>query len=120
MLLTIGFAVAAEDIRHFQLRAIHRARRLEVFWVGVGLTSIETGEAANPVGSSGAGLCWSQCGDILMWSQAAMAEQELNVRTSVPCSASEPRSMTQRMWRNGFRNLANMVATGTRSQPRFL
>src|SRR5215469_8969861 len=31
MLLTIGFAVAAEDVRHFQLRAIHRARRLEVF-----------------------------------------------------------------------------------------
>jgi hypothetical protein len=30
MLLTIGFAVAAEDVRHFQLRAIHRARRLEV------------------------------------------------------------------------------------------
>jgi hypothetical protein len=24
MLLTIGFAVAAEYIRHFQLRAIHR------------------------------------------------------------------------------------------------
>src|SRR5258708_25397775 len=30
MLLTIGFAVAAEDVRHFQLRAIHRARWLEV------------------------------------------------------------------------------------------
>src|SRR6266550_1788602 len=29
MLLTIGFAVAAEDVRHFQLRAIHRAWRLE-------------------------------------------------------------------------------------------
>ena len=23
MLLTIGFAIAAEDIRHFQLRALH-------------------------------------------------------------------------------------------------
>src|SRR3981081_4401823 len=30
MLLTIGFAVAAEDVRPFQLRAIHRARRLEM------------------------------------------------------------------------------------------
>ena len=29
MLFTIGFAVAAEDVRHFQLRAIHGARRLE-------------------------------------------------------------------------------------------
>src|SRR5215469_4286552 len=36
MLLTIGFAVAAEDVRHFQLRAIHRARRLEVLgWFGL-------------------------------------------------------------------------------------
>ena len=35
MLLTIVFAVAAEDVRHFQLRAIHRAQRLEVFgWFG--------------------------------------------------------------------------------------
>jgi len=25
MLLTIGFAIAAEDVRHFQLRAIHGA-----------------------------------------------------------------------------------------------
>src|SRR6266699_3856647 len=36
MLLTIGFAVAAEDVRHFQLRAIHRAQRLEVLgWFGL-------------------------------------------------------------------------------------
>src|SRR5215472_2839631 len=35
-LLTIGFAVAAEDVRHFELRAIHRAQRLEVFgWFGL-------------------------------------------------------------------------------------
>src|SRR3974390_1585484 len=38
MLLTIGFAVAAENVRHFQLRAIHRAQRLEVFrWFGLDL-----------------------------------------------------------------------------------
>src|SRR5258706_15019282 len=30
MLFTIGFAVAAEDVRHFQLRAIQGARRFEV------------------------------------------------------------------------------------------
>src|SRR5215831_19943294 len=36
MLLTIDFAVAAEDVRHFELRAIHRARQLEVFgWFGL-------------------------------------------------------------------------------------
>src|SRR5258707_7641784 len=29
MLFTIGFAVAAEDVRHFQLRAIQGARRVE-------------------------------------------------------------------------------------------
>ena len=38
MLLTIGFAVAAEDVRHFQQRATHRAQRLEVFgWFGLDL-----------------------------------------------------------------------------------
>src|SRR6516225_7983224 len=35
MLLAIGFAVAAEDVRHFQLRAMHRARRLGLGWCGV-------------------------------------------------------------------------------------
>jgi len=30
MLLTIGFTVAAEDVRHFQFRAVQGARRLEV------------------------------------------------------------------------------------------
>jgi hypothetical protein len=30
MLFSVGFAVAAEDIRHFQLRAIHGPRRSEV------------------------------------------------------------------------------------------
>jgi hypothetical protein len=30
MLLTIGFTVAAEDVRHFQFRAIQGARRLAV------------------------------------------------------------------------------------------
>ena len=29
MLLAIGFTIAAEDVRHFQLGAIHRTRRLE-------------------------------------------------------------------------------------------
>jgi len=29
MLLTIGFAVAAEDVRHFPLRTLHRSGRSE-------------------------------------------------------------------------------------------
>src|SRR5258708_20871141 len=38
MPLTVGFAVAAEDVRYFQLRAIHRARWLEVLgWCGLDL-----------------------------------------------------------------------------------
>jgi hypothetical protein len=32
MLLAIGFTIAAEDVRHFQLGAIHGARRLEERW----------------------------------------------------------------------------------------
>jgi hypothetical protein len=32
MLLAIGFTIAAEDVRHFQLGAIHGAQRLEEWW----------------------------------------------------------------------------------------
>ena len=32
MLLAIGFTIAAEDVRHFQLGAIHGAQRLEERW----------------------------------------------------------------------------------------
>ena len=32
MLLSIGFTIAAEDVRHFQLWAIHGAQRLEERW----------------------------------------------------------------------------------------
>jgi len=32
MLLAIGFTIAAEDVRHFQLGAIHRTRRLGERW----------------------------------------------------------------------------------------
>lgn len=38
MLLTIGVAVAAENVRHFQLRAIHGGRWLEMLgWSGLDL-----------------------------------------------------------------------------------
>jgi hypothetical protein len=32
MLLSISFSVAAEHVRHFQLRAIHGGQRLEEWW----------------------------------------------------------------------------------------
>src|SRR5713226_10464345 len=32
MLLAIGFTIAAEDVRHFQLGAIHGTQRLEERW----------------------------------------------------------------------------------------
>ena len=48
MLLTIGFAVAAEDVRHFELRAIHRARRSEVLgWCGLGLSGTGRGSKSS-------------------------------------------------------------------------
>ena len=78
MLLTIGFAVAAEDVRHFQLRAIHGARRLEVLGRGgLGLQGnrarqqIERARCrAHFAGGDAQIFC---CGG-----QAAMAEQQLN------------------------------------------
>src|SRR5215471_19379336 len=64
MLLTIGFAVAAEDVRHFQLRATHRAKRLEVFgWFGLDL---HRDRARQQIDSMLSRLCWSLCGDILL------------------------------------------------------
>src|SRR2546427_10815375 len=49
VLLTIGFAVAAEDIRHFLLRALHRSGDQKV-GIGVGFTSMETGRGSRSRG----------------------------------------------------------------------
>jgi len=38
MLLTIGFAVAAKHIRHFELRAIHVPKLEVLWWSGRGLS----------------------------------------------------------------------------------
>ena len=78
MLLTVGFAVAAEDVRHFQLRAIHRARRLEVLgWFGLDLHRDRTRQQiqrtrcrADFAGRYAEIFCSS--------GQTAMAEQQLN------------------------------------------
>ena len=78
MLLTIGFTVAAEDVRHFQFRAIQEARRLEVLRRDANLPS-KQGEAANPVGSMSSTLAGRDVQIFCGCLQAAMAEQELNL-----------------------------------------
>jgi hypothetical protein len=65
MLLAIGVAITAEDIRHFQLGAIHRNQRLEERWLGGLDLQGEQGAATDRVGSTSSRLCWSRCGDIL-------------------------------------------------------
>ena len=78
MLLTIGFTVAAEDVRHFQLRAIHGARRLEVLRAGT--LDLHRNRARQQIQ-------WARCradfagrdAEIFCSGrQAAMAEQQLN------------------------------------------
>ena len=48
MLLSIGFTIAAEDVRHFQLGAIHGAQRLEERWrSGLDLRGIGCGNKSS-------------------------------------------------------------------------
>src|SRR5438309_10565787 len=78
MLLTIGFAVAAEDVRHFQLRAIHRARGLEVLgWFGLDLHRNRTRQQVQRTRCRADFA--SRYAEIFCSSgQTAMAEQQLN------------------------------------------
>ena len=110
MLLTIGFAVAAEDVRHFQLRAIHRAQRLEVLrWFGLDLHRDRTRQQiqrtrcrADFAGRYAEIFC--RCG------QAAMTEQQLNgTNIGALFQQVNRKSVSKRMRRDGFRNLANTV-----------
>src|SRR6516225_1064643 len=110
MLLTIGFAVAAEDVRHFQQRATHRAQRLEVFgWFGLDLHRNRTRQQiqrtrcrADFAGRYAEIFC--RCG------QAAMTEQQLNgTNIGALFQQVNGKGVTKRMRRDGFRNLANLV-----------
>ena len=79
MLLTIGFTVAAEDVRHFQLRAIQGARRLE---------ELRRSRLDLHRNRTRQQIQWARCRahfagrDVQIFcgsGQAAMAEQELNL-----------------------------------------
>src|SRR5215831_16164872 len=110
MLLTIGFAVAAEDVRHFELRAIHLAQRLEVFgWFGLVLHRDRTRQQiqrarcrADFAGCDSEIFCSS--------SQTAMSEKQLD-GTNVGALFQEVdgKSVSKRMRRDRFRDLANTV-----------
>src|SRR6516164_9212473 len=110
MLLTIGFAVAAEDVRHFQLRAIHRARRLEVLgWFRLNLHRDRTRQQVQRTRCRAdfAGRyaeIFGCCG------QAAMTEQQLNgTNVSALFQQMDGKSVPKRMRCDRFRNLANTV-----------
>src|SRR3974377_1894661 len=65
MLLTIGFTVAAEDVRPFQFRAIQGARRLELLRRST--LALHRNRARQQIQwcSMSSTLCWSRCADIL-------------------------------------------------------
>src|SRR5215831_13033028 len=110
MLLTIGFTVATEDVRHFELRATHRAQRLEVLgWFGLDLhrdrarQQIQrTRSRADFAGRYAEIFCG--CG------QAAMTEQQLNdADVDALFQQVNGKSVSKRMRRDRFRDLANTV-----------
>src|SRR5712691_11333294 len=92
MLLTIDAAVAAEDVRHFQLRAIHEGTMITnagVEWAG---PPSKQREVTNRVGSMSSTLCWSRCGDILLWSPGCGGPAAAGwCARRCPIQASEPR-----------------------------
>src|SRR6266403_2301534 len=78
MLLTIGFAVATEDVRHFQLRAIHCARWLEgLGWCGLDLHRNRARQQVQRAGC-GADFAGRNAEIFCCRGQAAMSEQQLN------------------------------------------
>jgi hypothetical protein len=110
MLLTIGFAVAAENVRHFQLRAIHHAQRLEVLRrFGLDLHRDRTRQQIQRTRCRAdfAGRyakIFGCCG------QAAMTEQQLNgANISALFQQVNGKSVSKRMRRDRFRDLANTV-----------
>src|SRR6516164_5965424 len=110
MLLTIGFAVAAEDVRHFELRATHRAQRLEVFRrFGLDLHRDRARQQiqrtrcrADFAGRYAKIFCCS--------GQAAMTEQQLNgTNVGALFQQMDGKSVPKRMRCDRFRDLANTV-----------
>jgi hypothetical protein len=110
MLFTIGFAVAAKDVRHFEFRAIHRGRWLEVLeWSGFDLHRNWPRQQIQ--GARGAADFASRYAKIFCCcSQGAMAEQQLNL-TNVGALFEQVhgKSVPKRMRRDRFRDLANTV-----------
>src|SRR5713101_3071540 len=78
MLFTIGFAVAAEDVRHFQLRAIHEDRWLEMLgWSGLNLHRNRARQQIKRA-RCGAHFAGRDAEIFCGGRQAAMAEQQLD------------------------------------------
>jgi len=77
MLLTIGFAVAAKHIRHFELRAIHVPELEVLWWSGLGLSDNRLREQIEWAGG-GAHLGSGDAQIAGRGSQAAMTKQQLN------------------------------------------
>src|ERR1700747_1696498 len=108
MLLTIGFAVAAEDVRHFQLRAIHRARRLEVLgWFGLDLDRDRTRQQIQRTRCR-ADLAGRYAEIFCSSGQTTMAEQQLNApNVGALFQQVNGESVAQGMRSDRFGDLAN-------------
>ena len=119
MLLTIGFTVAAEDVRHFQFRAIQGARRLED--LRRSRLDLHRNRARQQIQ-------WARCRahfagrDVQIFCgclQAAMAEQELNLaNVGAPFKQVTCKGMPHGMRCDRFRNFGNAAGFPTHRRNR--
>ena len=119
MLLTIGFTVAAENVRHFQFRAIQGARRLEV--LRRSRLDLQRNRARQQIQ-------WARCRahfagrDVQIFCgglQAAMAEQELNLaNVGAPFQQVTCKGMPHGMRCDRFRNFGNAAGFPTHRRNR--
>lgn len=115
MLFTIGFTVAAKDVRYFQLRAIHRGRWLEMLgWSGLDLRRNRARQQ----------IQWARCRadfagrDAQIFcggGQAAMAKQQLDgAHVGARFQQVNRKGMTQGMRCDRFRDFADTLDVSTR------
>jgi hypothetical protein len=111
MLLTIGFAVAAEDVRHFPLRALHRSGRSEgLGWCGLHLHRNRARQQIQ--GARGGADFVARHEQVLRGcGQTAMPEQELNLAdVGALFKQVDGKRVAHGMGRDGFWNSGNQTS----------
>ena len=109
VLMTIGFAVAAKHIGHFELRAIHVPELEVLWWSGLGLSGNRLREQIEWAGR-GAHLGSGDAQIAGRGSQAAMTKQQLNgAHVGAGFQQMNCECVPKRMRCDRFKNPANSM-----------